>query len=176
MTRRRHSSGAAMELLARYRVFLGFVFAAVTLWLAAPTRTSLIIGGAIMIAGECLRIWAAGHLEKSKEVTRSGPYTFTRHPLYLGSSLIGIGFAVAARHVVVAVIVAAYLLFTLTAAMRSEEAHLREKFGGEYDAYAEKRAAPMQRRFSWQRALANREQHAMAGLAAALAVLWSKMH
>ena len=45
------------------------------------------------MAGECLRLWAAGHLEKSKEVTRSGPYRHTRHPLYLGSSIIGIGIA-----------------------------------------------------------------------------------
>ena len=82
-------------------------------------------------------------------MTRSGPYQFTRHPLYLGSSLIGIGFAIAANHIVVAVIVVAYLLLTLTAAMRSEEAHLREKFGDAYDAYVEKRSAPMERRFSW---------------------------
>jgi steroid 5-alpha reductase family enzyme len=108
-------------------------------------------------------------------VTRSGPYRFTRHPLYLGSSLIGIGFAIAANHIIVAVIVVCYLVLTLTAAMRSEEAHLREKFGDAYDAYAEKRAAPMQRRFSWQRAIYNREHHAMLGLAAGLAVLLGKL-
>jgi protein-S-isoprenylcysteine O-methyltransferase Ste14 len=165
-----------MKLLARFRVFLGFVFAAVALWLATPTRDSLLIGAAIMIAGECMRIWAAGHLEKSKEVTRSGPYRFTRHPLYLGSTLIGFGFAIAARHPVVAVIVAGYLVLTLTAAIRSEEAHLRKKFGDEYDAYTEKRAVPMQRSFSWRRAMGNREYNAMAGLASALAVLTAKLY
>ena len=77
-------------------------------------------------------------------MTQSGPYRYTRHPLYLGSSLIGIGMAVAANNVIVAVIVIAYLALTLTAAMRSEEAHLREKFGDAYDAYAEKRAAPIE--------------------------------
>ena len=164
-----------MKYLARFRVFLGFVFAAVALWLATPARASLLIGAVIMTAGECLRLWASGHLEKSKEVTRSGPYRFTRHPLYLGSSLIGIGFAIAANHLVVAVIVITYLVLTLTAAMRSEEAHLRQKFGDEYDAYAEKRAAPMDRRFSWQRVFGNREHHAMAGLIAALAVLTVKL-
>jgi protein-S-isoprenylcysteine O-methyltransferase Ste14 len=132
-------------------------------------------GAAIMIAGECLRIWAAGHLEKSKEVTRSGPYRFTRHPLYLGSSLIGVGFAMAASHVGVTVIVIAYLVLTLTAAMRSEEAHLREKFGDEYNAYAEKRSPPMQRAFSWRRAFSNREHHAVAGLAAAFLILAMKL-
>src|SRR5689334_15856399 len=149
------------RLLARWRVFLGFVFAAVVLWLATPTTRSLVIGAAIAIAGESIRLWAAGHLEKSKEVTRSGPYRYTRHPLYLGSSLIGVGMAVIANKVVVAAIVIAYLALTLTAAMRSEEAHLREKFGDAYDAYAEKRSAPMDRAFSFPRALHNREHHTM---------------
>ena len=164
-----------IRLLARWRVFLGFVFAAIALYLATPTPMSLLIGAAIATCGELLRLWAAGHLEKSKEVTRSGPYQFTRHPLYLGSSLIGIGFAVAANHIVVGAIVIAYLLLTLTAAMRSEEAHLREKFGDAYDAYAEKRAQPMQRRFSWSRALYNREHHTMAGLSSAFAILFAKI-
>ena len=175
MSRPRQGFGGAIAYLTRFRVFLGFVFAVVALWLATPTPQSLLIGGAVMIAGECLRIWAAGHLEKSKEVTRSGPYRFTRHPLYLGSSLIGIGFAVAASNLIVAVIAVGYLVLTLTAAMRSEEAHLREKFGDAYDAYAERRAAPMERPFSWRRARQNREHHAIAGLLGALAVLVLKM-
>ncbi len=162
------------RLLARWRVFLGFVFAAVVLWLASPTRNSLAAGAAVAILGECLRLWAAGHLEKSKEVTRSGPYRYTRHPLYLGSSIIGIGIAVASHHVIVAAIVIVYMLLTLTAAMRSEEAHLREKFGDAYDAYAQKRAAPMDRPFSWQRALYNREHHTMIGLATGLCLLLVK--
>lgn len=164
-----------MRFLTRFRVFLGFVFAAVTLWLATPTFESLLTGGAIMLAGECVRLWAAGHLEKSREVTRSGPYRFTRHPLYLGSSLIGAGFAMASRHWVVAAIVMTYLALTLTAAMRSEEAHLRQKFGDEYAAYAEQRAAPMDRPFSWRRAVHNREHHTLAGLAATLLVLALKL-
>ena len=165
-----------IRFLARWRVFLGFVFAAAALWLADPAPASLLIGAAVSIAGEVLRLWAAGHLEKSKEVTRSGPYQFTRHPLYLGSSLIGIGFAIAANHIAVAVMVVAYLALTLTAAMRSEEAHLREKFGDAYDAYAEKRAEPMARRFSWRRAVHNREHHTIAGLAGGMMILAAKIY
>jgi len=159
------------RLLARWRVFLGFVFAAIALWLATPTPRPLLIGAAIAIAGEAIRLWAAGHLEKSKEVTQSGPYRYTRHPLYLGSSLIGAGMAVASHHLVVAAIVAGYLLLTLTAAMRSEEAHLREKFGDAYDAYVERRASPVERTFSWRRAIGNREYQAILGLAAGLLLL-----
>ena len=91
-------------------------------------------------------MWAAGHLEKSREVTRSGPYRFTRHPLYLGSSVIGPGYChCVQRAAVVAALIALYLASTIPAAMRAEEAHLREKFGGGYDAYASRTAVPMAR-------------------------------
>jgi len=165
-----------IRLLARWRVFLGFVFAAIVLWLATPTNQSLLIGAIVAIGGESLRIWAAGHLEKSKEVTMSGPYRYTRHPLYLGSSLIGIGVTIIANNLVVAIVVVAYLGLTLTAAMRSEEAHLRDKFGDAYDAYAEKRAPKVERAFSWQRAVFNREHHTIAGLLAGLLLLAGKLY
>jgi hypothetical protein len=174
MTHLRQGYGG-QALLARRRVTLGFVFAAIVLWLATPTARSLLMGAAIAIAGESIRLWAAGHLEKSKEVTSSGPYRYTRHPLYLGSSLIGIGIAVAANHLVVAIIVIAYLVLTLTAAMRSEEAHLREKFGDAYDAYAQKRTEPMARQYSWARAIGNREHHTMAGLLSGFVLLALKL-
>jgi protein-S-isoprenylcysteine O-methyltransferase Ste14 len=161
--------------LARWRVPLGFLLAAVVFWLAQPTRTSLAGGALVAVAGELIRVWAAGHVEKSKEVTRSGPYRFTRHPLYLGSSIIGIGVAIACASWVVAAIVFGYLLSTIAAAIRAEEAHLREKFGGEYDAYAARVAPPMVRSFSVARALANREHHTIAGLALALALLALKV-
>jgi protein-S-isoprenylcysteine O-methyltransferase Ste14 len=163
------------RFLARWRVSLGFLLALAAIWLATPTVESLAIGAFIAWCGEALRVWAAGHLEKSTEVTRSGPYRFTRHPLYLGSSLIGIGLAIAAHHLVLGALILVYLATTLTAAMRSEEAHLREKFGDAYDAYAQQRSAPMERRFSWARALRNREHHAMLGLAVGLVALALKM-
>lgn len=164
-----------IRLLARWRVFLGFVFAAVVLWLATPSPRSLVIGAAIAIAGEAIRLWAAGHLEKSKEVTQSGPYRYTRHPLYLGSALIGVGMAVVANNILVAAIVMTYLALTLTAAMKSEEAHLREKFGDAYDAYAQKRAPRIERVFSWERAIYNREHHTIAGLLTGLLLLAGKI-
>jgi protein-S-isoprenylcysteine O-methyltransferase Ste14 len=175
VTGARSTTDGARAFLARWRVSLGFVFAGVILWLATPTRESFLTGSAVATLGEWLRVWAAGHLEKSREVTQSGPYRFTRHPLYLGSSLIGVGFAVIANNVATAFIVIAYLGLTLTAAMRSEEAHLREKFGDAYDAYVERRAPPAERRFSWSRALRNREHHTLAGLAAGLLAMWLKI-
>jgi protein-S-isoprenylcysteine O-methyltransferase Ste14 len=161
--------------LARWRVPLGFVAAAVVFVLARPSWRSWSIGLAIALAGAAVRVWAAGHLEKSREITRSGPYRFIRHPLYAGSIFLGIGFAVAAHTVVVAVIAIVYLGVTLAAAIRTEEAFLDQKFDGAYTAYRAGRAEPVMRRFSWGRVRANREYRAVVGLAAAFALLVLKM-
>jgi protein-S-isoprenylcysteine O-methyltransferase Ste14 len=157
--------------LARRRVLLGFVFGVVAVWLAHPTPRTLSIGAAIAACGEAVRIWAAGHLEKGREVTSSGPYRFTRHPLYLGSTIMGVGLAVASASVVVGAIVLAYLAATLTAAIRSEEAQLTERFGDAYPAYRSGMRRGTSRRFSLRRVIANREYRALSGLAAVLALL-----
>lgn len=159
------------RVLTRFRVALGFALAGVVGWLAQPLWATLAAGAVVSACGEALRLWAAGHLEKSREVTSSGPYRFLRHPLYTGSALIGTGLAIASASLPVATIIGTYMGLTLSAARRSEEAHLREKFGDAYDAYAEKRVAPMSRAFSWERALRNREHHTIAGLLAGFALL-----
>jgi protein-S-isoprenylcysteine O-methyltransferase Ste14 len=162
------------QRLARLRVPLGFVLAVVVLALSQPTWRSIVIGGLIGIVGEAVRLWAAGHLEKSREVTMSGPYRYTRHPLYLGSSIMAAGVAAASRSPWVALIVAVHMVVTVTAAVRTEEAFLRERFGDAYDAYARRRAPAMTRRFSLERAWRNREYRALAGLALAIALLAGK--
>jgi protein-S-isoprenylcysteine O-methyltransferase Ste14 len=163
------------SFLARARVTLGFVFGAIVLWFAEPTRETITIGVAIAIVGEGIRIWAAGHLNKAREVSASGPYSWVAHPLYLGSSVIGIGLAVASDRVVTAVLIATYLAVTLTAAIKTEEAFLRRTFGESYDRYRRTSATSMAtenlRRFSVTRAIANREHHAVLGLAFAVLLL-----
>jgi protein-S-isoprenylcysteine O-methyltransferase Ste14 len=162
--------------LARRRVPLGWALAVVVFWVASPTPVSLVIGAAIGAIGEAMRIWAAGHLEKGREVTMSGPYALTRHPLYAGSSIMGVGFAVASHSILAAVLVLAYLAVTITAAIRSEEAHLTDKFGAHYPAYRDGTAVPAERRFSLQRALRNREYRALAGFLFVLAMLAVKCY
>jgi protein-S-isoprenylcysteine O-methyltransferase Ste14 len=135
----------------------------VILWFVAPTRRSVAIGLPIALVGQGLRIWAAGHLEKSREVTRSGPYRFTRHPLYAGSTLMGAGFAVAAASWVVGTLVAVYLVTTLVIAIRTEEAYLRATFGDTYDRYAAGTAPDVRRRFSLERAVRNKEYRSLIG-------------
>ena len=165
-----------LHLLARRRVALGFAAALAALWLATPTGRSLAIGALVALAGEAIRVWAAGHLEKGREVTTTGPYAFARHPLYLGSTVIGAGMAIASWNLAVAVLVAAYLSVTLTAAIRTEEAHLTEKFGAAYPEYRGGRAVGAARRFSVERAVRNREYRAAIGLLIALALLALKAY
>ena len=157
--------------LARLRVPLGFVFGLAVLILARPTWRSILVGALIGLAGEGIRFWASGHLEKSREVTRSGPYRFTRHPLYVGSSVMGLGVAVGTASWIVLVLVVVYMGSTIAAAIRTEEAFLRERFGDQYDEYARSRAPAMERPFSLERAWRNREYRAMVGLLVAIALL-----
>ncbi len=161
--------------LARLRVPIGFAVALAVLVLARPGWMTILAGGLVACLGEAIRIWSAGHLEKSREVTRSGPYRFVRHPLYLGSSIMGVGVMVACNSVVVAVITACYLAITLTAAIRSEEAFLRGRFGEEYQAYCLGQAVSVERRFSWSRAWRNREWRAVVGLAVMVLLLSAKI-
>ena len=164
--------------LARMRVALGFVFGVLVLVLAQPTRRSLAIGMSIAACGELMRIWAAGHLRKSREVTVSGPYRWVAHPLYVGSAVMGAGLAVASASVLVAALITIYLVATLTAAIKNEEAFLRRTFGDQYDLYRSgveakrrERSAASQRRFSLEQAVANREYRAIAGLGVAILLL-----
>ena len=161
--------------LARRRVTLGFAFAIGVLYFARPTPHSLVLGAAVGLIGEAIRIWAAGHLEKSREVTSSGPYRFTRHPLYLGSSIMALGVAVGCRSYVVAALVLLYMSATLAAAIRTEEAFLRERFGDAYDAYAYARAPHVERAFSVERVWRNKEYRALVGLGLFLGLLALKM-
>ena len=104
--------------------------------LAQPTGRSLLVGMAIAACGEALRIWAAGHLNKAREVTASGPYRWScRIRSTSGRRSWASAWRSPARSVLVAVLIAIYLVTTLTAAIKSEEAFLRRTFGDRYDQY-----------------------------------------
>ena len=160
--------------LARWRVPMGFVCAGIVFWLARPTPRALATGGAIALVGEAIRIWAAGHLEKGREVTQSGPYRLTRHPLYLGSAIIALGAAVATAHAGAMLLIGAYMAATILGAIRHEETSMRASFGDQYDAYAQSRGEAVERPFSLARAMKNKEHKAVAGLAAVAAIFWAK--
>jgi protein-S-isoprenylcysteine O-methyltransferase Ste14 len=171
------------RLARRIRVPLGFAFAALYIFLAHPTPSSIGTGSIIALCGVAIRATASGHISKNSELTTSGPYAYTRNPLYLGSSVIAAGFAIAARSwIIVAVLIALFLAIYLPV-IGSEEEFLRSRFPA-FDDYARQvpRLWPSFRRyaegagsFSRQRYLQHREYNALVGTAVMIAALVAKL-
>lgn len=160
--------------IARLRVSLGFLAAAAAFTFARPTWFGMGTGALIAFAGEAARVWAAGHLEKGREVTTSGPYRVTRHPLYAGSITVGLGFAVAGSTVAVAAVILGYLVVMVPVAIRLEEATLRASFPTEHTRYVRGDAPRSDRRFSLRRARCNGEHLAVLGVLGSLAIFGVK--
>lgn len=116
------------RIARRIRVPLGFVFAILYIWLARPTWVSIIAGAVIAAFGVALRALASGHVKKNTELTTTGPYAYTRNPLYVGSIIIGAGFAVAALNWWIVVGLAVLFLAIYVPVIRAEEAFLGREF------------------------------------------------
>ncbi len=119
----------------RWRVPLGFLATAVFVLLARPVLTTLLIGGIVAILGLLVRAWASGHIRKNSVLTTSGPYAYSRNPLYFGSFLLGLGFTIASGRWVLALLFAALFLGIYLPVMRVESATLFEIFGENYRRY-----------------------------------------
>jgi protein-S-isoprenylcysteine O-methyltransferase Ste14 len=119
----------------RIRVPLGFVFAAVFLLLARPTGRSLAFSLLLVLPGLALRGYASGYVKKNAELTVTGPYAWTRNPLYLGSMLIAFGFAGGARSLVLILLLAALFAVIYIPVIRGEEQFLNAHFSG-FAAYS----------------------------------------
>ncbi len=114
---------------------LGFVFAAVFLWLARPSLQSLGWSLLLVVPGVWLRAFASGYVRKNTELATTGPYAHTRNPLYLGSMMIAFGFAAAAGSWIILVALAVGFTAIYLPTILSEEQFLRGHFPG-FDAYA----------------------------------------
>jgi len=122
--------------MQRWRVPLGFACAALFLFFAQPTVGTLIVGAAVALPGLALRAWASGHLRKNEALATTGPYAYTRNPLYLGSFLIGLGFTIAAGRILLALIFFVMIAGIYLPVMRVESATLTDLFGKKYVRYA----------------------------------------
>ena len=151
---------------SRYRVPAGWLVGAFVLALARPEPLPWLLGLGLAGLGEALRVWASGHIEKTKRLATGGPYAHSRNPLYLGSLLIALGVAVACASPWVVLAVAAYFAAFYPRVMREEAAYLRQKFAAEYAEWAAsvplfwprpRAAGPRESRFEWARVRANRE-------------------
>ena len=125
------------RIARRIRVPLGFVLAVLYFWLARPTWRFIGFGSILIVPGLLIRALASGHVRKNEALATSGPYAYTRNPLYLGSLLMGIGFAVAARSWWVGVALVVMFFAIYLPVIRDEERFLRAKFP-EFEEYAGK--------------------------------------
>ena len=123
------------RIARRIRVPLGFVFAIFYFWLARPSSRSIGLGLILIVLGLLIRALASGHVRKNEALATTGPYAYTRNPLYLGSLLMGVGFCVAARSWWIGAALVIMFFAIYMPVIRSEEAFLRGKFP-EFEEYA----------------------------------------
>lgn len=166
---------------------LGFLFAVLYFWLARPSWRSMALGAIGVVPGLVIRALASGHVRKNESLATTGPYAYTRNPLYLGSLLMGLGFCVAARSWWVGVALVVMFVAIYLPVIRDEEAFLRGRFP-EFEEYAKRvpRMLPRLRshsadendgaaEFSLELYLKHREYNALLGAVGMMAALIVKM-
>lgn len=168
------------DLVAKLRVPSGFLLVAAFALLARPTVGSLSWGVPVSLVGLFLRAWAAGHLSKNRRLATSGPYSYLRNPLYLGTLLVAAGLVIASCQWALAFLFAAIFVFVYLPVIELEEQHLRTLFP-EYGSYAERvpllwpthRAQRRPEAFQWSLYMRNQEYQALAGFVLGLIfLLW----
>jgi protein-S-isoprenylcysteine O-methyltransferase Ste14 len=173
------------RILQKYRVTLGWLLGAVFLAGARPTPSWIAAGAVVCAAGAAVRTWAAGHIRKRETLAVTGPYAFTRNPLYFGSFLMGCGVLLMGRHPWAAALILAVLVPVYHAVIRREEQLLAGMFGEAYAAYAREvpRFFPRPRAprgslgaFDWALVRRNREWRSWAGVAAIALLLLARWH
>ena len=173
------------NLLARLRVPIGFLVAVIFLVFSSPSWLTILIGLPLALAGAFVRAWASGHLQKNRALATSGPYAFTRNPLYFGSFVMTLGCAVAGGSAVLTFALIVFFLVVYLPVMKSEADYMAQLFAQDYRAWAREtplffpRMAPYSARqiYPFDRALylKHREYRVLLGLAALFGVLIFKV-
>jgi hypothetical protein len=155
---------------------------ALVLALARPQPRTLLAGAVLALAGEAVRIWASGHIQKTRALATGGPYAHTRNPLYVGSVLMAFGVAVASASVWVVIAVGAYLIAFYPSVIREEARFLAAKFP-EYAEWARHvpvflprlvPGGPRASRFDWALVRTNREWRTALALPVLMVLLWAR--
>jgi len=161
------------KLAYRWRVRAASIGLILAIIFARPDLTSFFTGLGVCFIGLLIRTWSAGHLRKEKKLAISGPYQYTRNPLYFGNFVIGISVAFASRSWWVLGYFAAYFLLFYPLVIKREMKRMKELFPAEYDEYKKKvplffptwKSFPLQgkNKFSWKLFRKNREWRALTG-------------
>src|SRR5687768_5475013 len=136
------------DLMHHLRMPLGFLLGILYLIYARPEPLPLAVGAAIALVGVVIRGWASGHIRKNQQLAISGPYAYTRNPLYFGSFLIAAGFAIAAHWSLLLLVIAFFVLVYMPK-IEAERLNILGRFPAEYPHYAENVPAFLPRRTAW---------------------------
>ena len=94
-------------------------------------------GLSLIVAAIIGRMWCTLYIggRKSAEIVQSGPYSVTRNPLYVFSSIGAMGIGAQTGSLIIAITfgVLCYLAFSVV--IRTEEKFLKQNFGKRYEAY-----------------------------------------
>jgi protein-S-isoprenylcysteine O-methyltransferase Ste14 len=179
-------SDRLLVFLSRWRVNLGTVLTIVAMAVAHPGHPAILRAMPLVLLGVGIRTWARGHLDRRNRLTQTGPYRLVRHPLYVGSFLIGLGVsAMLGTWFVPVLFTVTYVAMYLPKGIR-EDRFLLGKYGQEYQDYAARVGAIFPRlstvavgggpgpsiHFEWQRVIGHREWKTWLGVAAVVGVLW----
>lgn len=173
------------NVLKEYRIQWGYVLPLLFIVFSEYRREFLIAGIPLIIIGLAWRFWASGFILKNQALTTGGPYLLSRHPLYFGSFLTGLGFSLICGKILFGLIFILFFLFAYLPLMKDEEKKLLGIFGDEYRNYME--SVPMffptisttrndKVRFSFKRLLKNKEYRAWIGVSIFLLLLFLKFH
>lgn len=132
---------ATGNFFVRWRVRLGYPLAIAVLYFSRPSPRGILFGGLVGVIGLWVRAYAAGYLHKQEVLTVSGPYAYTRNPLYLGSAILALGAGIATRSWRSALILIVYFAVFYSMVMRREENELHLRHGVSFKEYA--RAVPL---------------------------------
>jgi protein-S-isoprenylcysteine O-methyltransferase Ste14 len=131
-------SRAFKKFVQRFRVTAGFALAPLLLIAARPTQLSLTVGAIIAITGIAIRAWASGYLKKNQELTVSGPYAYTRNPLYFGTFILGTGVAIASGALWFTILFVVLYLLIYVPVMSAEAETMYDLFPDDYENYSQK--------------------------------------
>lgn len=165
---------------------LPFSYVMALLLIVFANKPLVIWGLVFVVAGVATRFWAAGHIVKSRNLSKSGPYAFTRNPLYLGSFLSALGTAIMVHNWwLLGIFLAGFAVF-YGCTIRSEEEFLGGRYGEEFALY--KKRVPIffprlipdgtvrESKFSWQRAIRNGEYKSFICTVVVIGLIFAVAH
>jgi protein-S-isoprenylcysteine O-methyltransferase Ste14 len=152
---------------------------------ASPSTILLAWGAGLSTVGLALRAWAAGSIQKDRELATTGPYAHTRNPLYLGSFFLGAGVMVAGGQWAFGMAFLVFFVLVYRATVLREISELEARFGESYRVYRARVPSVLPRvtayegessdsapvTFSRTRYMRNREWEAILGAVAAFGLL-----